>query len=231
MIERLLIFDLDGTLLDAHGAGHAAMEAAFREVYGVSGHFDRIDFAGRTDPAVLEAAAQAAGLACPPETRQRLEAAMVSALERVVRTTPVTAMPGAHDLLAGMLAEGRTALAVGTGNVEAGAWIKLKAAGLAHFFPVGGFGSDAVDRASMLAAALRRAQAHYALAAVPAAALGDTPRDVEAAHANHIGVVGVATGQYSIVQLEAAGADAVVADLTDADAVEKALARALAHGS
>ncbi len=218
---HLLIFDLDGTVLDGHGAGHQAMERAFRAVMGQPGGFDHLDFAGRTDPAMLHLAAARLGLTITEEQWPRLLDAYVSALRE---TAPATrALPGVPALLRRLARNPQVGLAVGTGNVEAGAAIKLRAAGLADVFPVGGYGSDGESREAMLAVAVARARRFYGAEGAPLVTVGDTPRDVAAAHALGFRCIAVATGRYVQPDLEAAGADAALASLEDAAAFYRAV--------
>lgn len=192
------------------------MERAFREVMGQPGEFSHIDFAGRTDPAMLHLAAERLGITIAPAQWPRLLEAFVEALAATAGATQ--ALPGVPALLHQLAANPRVGLGVGTGNVEAGAAIKLAAAGLAGVFPVGGYGSDGESREAMLTVALARTRAHYGAPEVPAVTVGDTPRDVDAAHALGVRCIAVATGRYGVPALTAAGADAVLASLEDRQA-------------
>ncbi len=210
---HLIIFDLDGTVLDGHGAGHAAMERAFREVVGQPGEFSHLDFAGRTDPAMLHLAAERLGITISAEQWPRLLRAFVAALQATAGATQ--ALPGVPALLRQLARDPRVGLGVGTGNVEEGAAIKLAAAGLAGLLPVGGYGSDGESREAMLRVALDRTRAYYAAPNAPAVTVGDTPRDVNAARALGVRCIAVATGRYDVPALQAAGADAVLPSLQD----------------
>ncbi len=226
MVERpthLLIFDLDGTVLDGHGAGHQAMERAFRQVMGQPGEFDHLDFAGRTDPAMLHLAAERLGLTIAEDQWPRLLNAFVTALRETAGAT--RALPGVAALLRHLASNPQVGLAVGTGNVEAGAAVKLQAAGLSDVFPVGGYGSDGESREAMLAVAVGRTRNFYQANDAPLLTVGDTPRDVAAAHALGFRCIAVATGRYGQPNLEAAGADAALPSLEDAAAFYRAVSR------
>jgi phosphoglycolate phosphatase-like HAD superfamily hydrolase len=224
-VSRIVIFDLDGTLVDGHGAGHQAMDKAFESVYGRTGLFTGREFAGKTDPMVLREAAVEQDLPLDPDHWNRLQEAFLKELLLATVSHPVTAMPGAQLLLHTLAQDPRVGLAVGTGNLERGAAIKLRAAGLDGIFPVGGFGSDAPDRPGMLRAALERAQAYYGATKARAVAFGDTPRDADAAAANGVPLIGVATGHYGADALRQAGAQAVFDTLEPTTAVLEAINR------
>jgi phosphoglycolate phosphatase len=221
----LLIFDLDGTLLDARGAGRAAMTEAFSAVFGVPEAFAGVDFAGQTDLGLLQAAACRHAVATPPAAVAAFAQALESALRRLAPTCGVTALPGAKALLRRLLADPGLGLALGTGNFRSGALVKLAAAGIPlPWLPVGGFGEDGADRAAIVAAAVARARRHYGCPQAPAVVIGDTPYDVAAAHANGLPAIAVATGRYSAQALAACGSEAVLADLTSGAAFYRALA-------
>ncbi len=224
-VKRIVIFDLDGTLVDGHGAGHQAMDGAFAAVYGRSGHFSGREFAGKTDPMVLREAAAEQHLPLDPDTWSRLQDAFLEELEKAAVSHPVTAMPGARALLRTLARDPSVGLAVGTGNLERGAAIKLRAAGLDGIFPVGGFGSDAPDRPGMLRTAIERARTYYGAPEAAVVAVGDTPRDADAAAANGVPLMGVATGHYDQDALRKAGAQAVFVNLEPMAAVLDAIRR------
>jgi phosphoglycolate phosphatase-like HAD superfamily hydrolase len=220
---HLLVFDLDGTVLDGHGAGHRAMERAFLQVVGQPGEFNHLDFAGRTDPAMLHLAADRLGITIADEQWPRLLDAFVTALAETAGAT--RALPGVSTLLRRLAQNPDVGLAVGTGNVEAGAAIKLKAVGLADVFPVGGYGSDGESREAMLAVAVARTRRFYHADDAPLVTVGDTPRDVAAAHALGLRCIAVATGRYAQPDLEAAGADAALPSLEDAAGFYRVVSR------
>lgn len=227
-MTHLLIFDLDGTLLDGHGAGHQAMEAAFLAVLGAPGHFDQFDFEGRTDPAIFQWVAQRQGLGeLTPEVLRAVEQRFLMELEHTEK--PVVAKPGVRALLMRLAADKTVALAIGTGNLEIGARIKLTRAGLDYFFPVGGYGSDGIEREAVIAKAMERSRVFYDVPNAPVITIGDTPRDVAAAHANGVFCIGVATGSFSQAELAGAGADAVLADLTQPEQFGQAVYRLTAR--
>ena len=213
---RAVLFDIDGTLLVTGGAGGAAWQRGFEELYGVEANVADHTDAGMTDPEIVKIVfGEVIGREGSPEERARAVAAYLKHLpETVAESEGYRVMPGVEELLDRLIDAGLL-LGIVTGNVEAAAHIKLARAGLNRFFSFGGYGSDSPDRTEVTEAALRRAEmvSGGALADGACVAVGDTPRDVEAGHGAGIRVVGVATGSYAVEQLREAGADYALATL------------------
>jgi phosphoglycolate phosphatase-like HAD superfamily hydrolase len=226
-VPRLLLFDVDGTLITAHGAGRAAMAHALREVYGTTGPIDAYDFRGRTDPEIVADLMRAAGV---PEATVRARlgaclAAYVRALEPEVARRGVRVMPGLPALLAALARRPDALVGLLTGNVEAGARVKLAPTGLWPFVRLGAYGSDDADRRRLPAVACARARALLGRP-VPfdrVTIIGDTPLDVDCARACGARAVAVATGWHSADELRACGPDHVFPDFSDVDTVLAAL--------
>lgn len=223
--KLLLLFDIDGTLVHADGAGREALRLAMIEVYGESGPIDSFDFNGRTDPAIVRELLRAVGREDPwiDEGMSRLWARYVGALEieldRRYRRRTLRIYPGVGSLLRRVSGDPRLVAGLVTGNVEAGAWAKLRASGLATAFAFGAFGSDSECRADLPPLAMRRAHECTGAAFRPDRVLviGDTPEDIRCARASGACAVAVATGGYSEAELAAHGADTVVPALTALD--------------
>jgi phosphoglycolate phosphatase len=215
---KLVLFDIDGTLIRSHGVGRRALERAIEEVTGLSRPLDHLSLGGKTDRLILEEAFERGGLALQRLTPQ-VDAIFARYLEllaqglRVARHYQV--LPGVAPLLDALRATGRFALALGTGNIEPGARLKLERGALNPYFPTGGFGSDARERAAVLQAGVRKAEQSYATQFVDCWVVGDTPADARAAHAIGARALVVATGDYDVEALRRSGADAVLADLVD----------------
>lgn len=231
-MKRLLLFDIDGTLVDTDGAGREAIRRALASVYGTAGPVDSFDFHGKTDPAIVRGLLRQAGLA-----RQEIEARLDRARAAYLRALPeelearrrqgrVTPYPGVLELLETAAADPRLALALVTGNVAPGAWHKLEAADLAAYFGFGAFGSDSARREELPPIALRRAVRQLGREFRPeeAVVIGDTPEDVRCARASGIRVVTVATGRHGPEELAEHDPDRVLEDLSDTSAVVEALA-------
>jgi phosphoglycolate phosphatase len=213
-----LLFDIDGTLLITGGAGAASWRLAFDELYGIPADIGQFTDTGMTDPDVGRKTFQAV-LGRDPERKEftRLMERRLHYLHQTVEESEdYKVLPGVADLLPRLIAEGYL-LGLVTGNVEAAAHVKLHRAGLNRFFSFGGYGSDSAERGEITRIALRRASLVYGEPVSPAQALafGDTPRDVEGAHAAGIACVGVGSHHFSVEELRAAGADYAIGSLAE----------------
>src|SRR3954452_9359264 len=191
---RTILFDIDGTLIVSGGAGAASWRLAFDELYGIPADIGQFTDIGMTDPQVGRLTFEAV-LHRKPERREftKLLERRLHHLRATVADSPdYRVLPGVETLLARLLEEGHL-LGLVTGNVEGAAHIKLHRANLNRFFSFGGYGSDSNDRPEVARIALRRAVLVYGEPIEPAGALvvGDTPHDVDAAHAAGIRCVGV----------------------------------------
>jgi phosphoglycolate phosphatase-like HAD superfamily hydrolase len=226
MTSHLILFDIDGTILLTAGAGRRAITAALTELVGDNAAFERIRFDGKTDPQIVNELLAAAGDAGPHDGL-RIQAVCdryVSLLERELATTTGTRlMPGFPEILDRLERRDGVVLGLLTGNLERGAALKLRAAGLDPArFRVGAFGSDATDRPPIAA---RRAKPFFGRepAGPEVVIIGDTPADVTCGAGIGARTVAVATGAYSVEQLAACGAHAVFTDLGDTDRVLEAI--------
>jgi len=229
-MRRLVLFDIDGTLLSAGGAGKRAIHAALMEVFGTTGPIGGYSFAGRTDPEIVRDLLRAGGVD-DAEIDAGLPALWfryVENLHREVREMRIHPLPGVRPLVKRVeQAGGETVLGLLTGNIAAGARIKVEAAGLRFDrFRVGAYGSDHAARPELPAIAVERARdlTGVAYAGKEIVIVGDTPKDV--ACGTHLGVrtIAVATGSHPVDELAACGPDHVFADLGDVDAVWRAIA-------
>ncbi len=207
---RAVLFDIDGTILVTGGAGGIAWQRAFEELHGVEANVAEHTDAGMTDPEIAAIIfREVIGREGTQEERSKAIGSYLKHLPDTVAESPgYRVMPGVEELL-DRLIDGGTLLGLVTGNIEAAAHIKLARARLNRFFSFGGYGSDSADRTELTKAALSRGSlvSGGALSDGSCIAIGDTPRDVVAGHGAGIKVVGVATGSYSVEQLDGAGAD------------------------
>jgi phosphoglycolate phosphatase len=218
-MPKLLLFDVDGTLVLTGGAGERAMNRAFAELFGIAHGFEGIPMAGRTDPLIVnDALARAridAGDGGVARFRERYFAMLAEELE--VPGPRKGMMPGVGPLLDVLEARPDAFLALLTGNYKEAARIKLGHFDLWRYFPCGAFGEDAAERAQLVDIAIRRCRALGAPGVAPddVIVVGDTPLDVACAKANGVKAVAVATGPYSAAELRESGADVVFEDLSE----------------
>ncbi len=218
----LILWDVDQTLLYTGGAGGLAMRRAFEQLYGVEDGFRRVEYSGRTDWSILKTAMEQHGLLDDDFAREmaRFKERYYSLLTKTLIEIQGRVMPGVPELLAA-LAERDVPQGLATGNFRKAAFMKLDYFGLDGYLSEGGFGDDAEVRSDLVAVAIKRMSNGTKPARVWV--IGDTPLDIEAAHANGALALGVATGQRSVEELRADGGDIVLEDLSDTDAVLAAL--------
>jgi len=210
-LTKLFLFDIDMTLLWSGGAGVKAMNLAFAQAFGISDACANVEFTGRSDVSIFRDAARLHGLDGDfPSLLARFQDAYHSILPQTLRETQGRVMPGIPQLLAALKAAPGAFLGLATGNFRQAARLKLEHYGLHDFFLAGGFGDDSQDRAQIVALAIERlAQAAGRDGPRQAWVIGDTPLDIAAARANAARSVAVATGSFSVQDLEAAGAELV----------------------
>jgi phosphoglycolate phosphatase-like HAD superfamily hydrolase len=221
-MSRVVLFDIDNTLLYSGGAGSFAMNAAFNELFGVSDGFARVEFSGRTDLYILEQGLAEHGIAGGAEEHlAAFTARYYELLPEALSQREGHLMPGFPELLSA-LREAGVRLGLATGNFSESAGIKLQYYGIAGFFEGGGFGEVSPDRSEVVAAAIRA----VGNGARPADILvvGDTPHDVTSALANGVIGAGVATGKFTVEELRDSGAALVYQDFADWQAVASELA-------
>ncbi len=225
---RLFLFDIDGTLMTARGAGRAALGRALLTTYGTTGPIEAYDFRGKTDQRIVWDLMRGAGV-----DDGRIAAglsvsfaAYVAELETLIGDgARVSIMPGVGELVRTLAARDDALVGLLTGNVEAGARVKLRPTGLLDLFRVGAFGSDDMDRRRLPAIACERAHRltgrRFAFEEVTI--IGDTPLDVDCARACGAVAVAVATGFHQAEELRACAPDLFFADFSDVPATLAAL--------
>jgi phosphoglycolate phosphatase len=227
---KLVLFDIDGTILLTAGAGRRAITAALRDEVGDNAAFQRIRFDGKTDPEIVAEMLEAAG---QPTTRDSERVRSICrmyvrflALELERPSTRTTLMPGVSPLLDRLETDSGVVLGLLTGNVAEGAKLKLRSGGLdPNRFRVGAFGSDAGHRNELPAIAAQRAAPFFGK--VPSGSelviIGDTPADIACGAGLSARALAVATGSYSVADLAACSPHAVFEDLRDTERVLKAI--------
>ena len=230
MKRKLVLFDVDGTILLPAGAGRRAIFAALSEEIADVTPLDRIRFDGKTDPEIVAELLAAVGQPEPRDSPRvwRLCQRYVAHLARELGlpTARTTVMPGVLPLLDRLQEEGSVVLGLLTGNVAQGAVLKLRAGGIDPArFPVGAYGSDAGYRHELPPIAAGRAQPIFGR--VPTGAevviIGDTPADIGCGTGISARAVAVATGSYSVAELTACGPHAAFEDLSHTDRVLEAI--------
>ncbi|TFG74253.1 MAG: HAD family hydrolase [Thermodesulfobacteriales bacterium] len=219
---KLLLFDIDGTLLLTNGAGTRAANRAFENIYGISEAMTKIDAAGKTDPIILkEIFKNELNRDYSHEEAKELYKLYIPFLEEETSASETTVMPGIPRLLENLSRREDIVLGVATGNIEQGAWIKLKSAGLDHHFKFGGFGSDSHLREHLIIKAKERAIDHVdnGTDIQKTFVIGDTPYDINHGRAAGAVTVGVATGSYSRAELEEHSPDHLFDDLNNLEIV------------
>jgi beta-phosphoglucomutase-like phosphatase (HAD superfamily) len=217
--ERIaVLFDIDGTPLITGGAGAASWRLAFDELYGIPADIGKFTDTGMTDPDVGRKTFEAV-LKRKPERKEftrLLERRLFYLHQTVADSKDYRVLAGVEELLPKLIHDGRL-LGLVTGNLEAAAHIKLHRAQLNRFFSFGGYGSDSTDRGELTRIALKRATLVYGEPVTPEQAIvvGDTPHDVDGAHAAGMACVGVGSHHYTVDQLRAAGADYAITSLTE----------------
>ena len=221
---RLFLFDIDGTLVNAGGAGRTAVSHALTEVYGTAGPIDGYDFRGRTDPRIVLDLLGDAGWD-EADIRARFAtyfSVYLRELDALVGDgARVRVLPGVTDVVRELSARDDAVVGLLTGNIEPGARVKLRPTGLWPLFRVGAFGSDDADRRRLPAVAQRRARETlgHDIPFDRVTIIGDTPLDVDCARASGASAVAVATGRYTGDELSACAPDVLFADLSDVTAV------------
>jgi phosphoglycolate phosphatase-like HAD superfamily hydrolase len=232
MHRKLVLFDIDGTILLTAGAGRRAIVAALGEEVGNTAALAQVRFGGKTDPQIVAELLEAAGHP-RPHASERVNAICRRYVELLAdeleqRTTRTTVMPGVHPLLDRLEAEEGVMLGLLTGNLAQGATLKLRSAGLdPSRFRVGAYGSDSADRSELPPIAARRAEPYFGR--LPSGSevviIGDTPADIACGECIGARALAVATGGYSVSDLASCGPHAVFEDLSDTGRVIDAIFR------
>ncbi|MFN0079949.1 MAG: HAD family hydrolase [Prosthecobacter sp.] len=230
-MPRLLLFDIDGTLIDSNGAGGAAILDAAEEHFGI--HRDALpplQLAGSTDPAIAMDVFQHVNREHPPQEVTAFLDRYLAHLQRRLQAADFSGftLPGVMPLLEALRSESAAHLGLLTGNVRRGAVIKLSRHGLYEHFIDGGFGSDHHDRNQLGPVALQRMQdatdTRYDITDV--IVIGDTPKDIRCAAAFGAKCLAVATGQYSADELRSLNPWRTVESFADVPAMVDLLLRA-----
>lgn len=226
---RLVLWDIDGTLVDTAGHGRSAFVEAFRTVFGRPGELGDLSMSGRTDHAISLDVLRRNGVAEAethlPTMFAALNQALASSGDAISADGRV--MPGVRGVIGALSSRDDVTQSLLTGNIEANAHVKLDALGLGELvdMDIGGYGSDSGIRPELVDISRRKAASLRDVHVNPAdtVLIGDTPLDVDAAHRNGARAVAVATGRFDLDSLRATGANAVLEDLSDVEAAVAAI--------
>lgn len=227
-MQRLVLLDIDGTILSSNGAAARPFRRALEAVFGTSGPMRGYSFAGKTDPQIARDLLRLAAVTdeTVTEKMERIWPLYVEGLRSELDTARVTLFPGVAQLVEWLDADESAVLGLLTGNVEDGARLKLTAAGLDfNVFKIGAFGSDHPERTELPALAIERAERRFGhrFEGKSIVIVGDTPLDI--ACGAHLGVrtIAVATGSYTAEELAECGPDHLFDSLADTEAVWSAI--------
>jgi len=218
MKDRLVLFDIDETLIDSGRAGTRALNRAFLDLFGIEDAFRHIRMAGMTDIQIMKEGLRVHGLSSMDGEVDAIVRKYLEYLAQEIDNPWRRVKPGVFDLLEALKKEG-IPFGLLTGNLEEGARIKLRPFGLDRYFPAGAFGSDDEDRDRLLPIAIKRfSMLGIDVSPERCVIIGDTPRDVKCAMIHGAGSIAVATGPYTRESLLDAGADLVVDTLKETEA-------------
>ncbi|NOZ68878.1 MAG: HAD hydrolase-like protein [Deferribacteres bacterium] len=209
-MNKLILFDIDGTLISTGGAGSRALDRAFLELFGIRDAFRNISMAGKTDPEIMREGLTAHGFSHVDGNLEKMKDMYLHFLRQEIENPLRHLKPGIRDALTIFNREG-IPLGLLTGNLRQGAQIKLSPFGLYEFFLDGAFGSDDEDRDRLLPIAIDKfAKKGFEFSPQDCIIVGDTPRDVRCAKVHGANCIAVATGPYSKEHLLDTEADIVL---------------------
>lgn len=213
--RKLLLWDIDGTILHTGKAGETALGRAMKKLHGVNRGLQGLEIAGRTDKWIVEQLLEREGKANGQEEVGQFLEAYVELLAEELPRRSGGLHPGVREILEAAHARPEFVQALLTGNIEKGARLKLSHYEVNHFFEFGAFADDSARRDDLGPHAQRRARERHGEEFAPERifVIGDTPHDVACAKAIGAKAIAVATGSFSPQELEESGADAVLSDL------------------
>jgi phosphoglycolate phosphatase len=220
-MKKLVVFDVDSTLIDSGQAGRRAWNRVFRAEFAIRDAFQNIRMDGKTDIQILKEGLSAHQLQPEQILIRSITSRYLEILESEIQNPGAHVLAGVSELLEQLTADGKFGVGLLTGNLEAGARIKLSPFGLDRYFNVGAFGSDHEDRTKLLPIVVKKfiqkTGSHIGFG--DCVVVGDTPRDVACAKPYGAQAIAVATGIYTVEDLLKAGADHVLKDLREAPAI------------
>ena len=219
--KRLLLFDIDGTLIDSGGAGIESLKDVLQEQFGISDDLRGVEIAGKTDTGIVHQILRKQEIAVNDETTAAFLDLYVEFLARELPRRNGTILPGVRELLLRLRARPQNVLGLLTGNLERGAKLKLSHYGIWDFFEFGAFADDHHDRNELGPFAQRRAREKHAIdfAAADIDVIGDTPHDIACGKAIGARTIAVTTGSFTRAQLATHQPDRILDGFSEIDAV------------
>ena len=217
-MKKLILWDIDGTLIVSHGAGVRAMERAFTQRFGLPGDLSKTEWAGRTDLWITSEVLRHNGIPPTPENCHDYLEAYLELLPGELRDGPQgRVLPGVLELLETLHHRADIAQGLLTGNLRRGAEFKLTHYKVWHYFEFGAFADDSPRRNDLGPHALRRAHERHRHPFAPhdTFIIGDTPHDIECGKVIGAHTIAVATGKHTVVELTAHKPTAVFQDFAD----------------
>ena len=217
-MKKLILWDIDGTIIVSHGAGFRAMARALTERFGATVDMGKIDWAGRTDSWIAGEVLRVTGLADTPENIHEFLEGYLEILPQELSTgRPGLVLPGILELLETLRTRPDVVQGLLTGNLQRGAEVKLTHYKVWHYFEFGAYADDSPRRNDLGPHALRRAKERHAVEFSPQHTfiIGDTPHDIECGKVIGARTIAVATGKYSVGELAGHKPTAVFRDFAD----------------
>lgn len=223
--DKLLLFDIDGTLLTSGGAGERSMRLALKDRFGIEDDLKTIEFAGRTDSGIARRIFEKHGIEPSAENLSAFYDAYLHQLATQLPASSGAVLPGILALLDALTGKPNVSLALLTGNLCRGAELKLRHYGLWHYFEFGAYADDHHMRNELGNFATARAREKHGVEFPPSQVfvLGDTPHDIDCGRAFGARTVAIATGRFTRDELAAHKPDFLFDDLADLPAVLSAL--------
>jgi phosphoglycolate phosphatase-like HAD superfamily hydrolase len=214
-MKKLILFDIDGTLIHTGGAGVRALDRSFRDLFGREKAFEGIVMAGKTDMQIMKEGLERNGFPPLKENIDKMISGYLGFLKEEIDNPQREIKPGIKEMLDLLGREGAVTGLL-TGNLQEGAKIKLEPFGLLEYFIEGAYGSDHEDRDRLLPIAIEKvAKKGYEFSPEDCVVVGDTPRDVRCAKVHGANCIAVATGPYTRDDLLDTDADIVLDSLAD----------------
>jgi len=223
LLDILLIWDIDGTLINCKGVGRKAMNEAFFNMYGIESGFDAVSMAGRLDELIVKEAMSIHGVNNP--NMNEFYEAYAAALHSTMVLHQPHVLDGVKSILEETMRSGKVLNTVGTGNCEIGAQLKLEFTGLKEYIRFGSYGSDHDERWALVQDVIRQAEDKEGLRFEKDRifVIGDTPRDIVAGQKNNVKTIAVETGGYNRDELRTYEPDFILPSLSNKNAFYRAI--------